>query len=107
MRSGLMNALTKNNILDENQNPIAVQIPIGEFEHLEALLETYGLFQLMADPIDGERPSQTAARQNPPSQSFTAAAQKYVGCLDCGPPDLSTHPPTIHDRLRRTMPPEN
>ncbi len=25
-------------------------------------------------------------------QSFTAAAQSYIGCLDGGPPDLSTNP---------------
>jgi RelB Antitoxin alpha helical domain len=93
----MMNALTKNYILDENQNPIAVQIPIGEFEHLEALLENYGLLQLMADPIDSERLANAKALQNPPSQSFTAAAQKYVGCLDGGPPDLSTNPQYMTD----------
>ena len=56
-----MQTLTKNDILDENQNAIAVQIPIAEFEHLEELLENYGLLQLMNDPIDSDRLSQTDA----------------------------------------------
>jgi RelB Antitoxin alpha helical domain len=50
-----MNALTKNYVLDENQKTIAVQIPIAEFEHLEELLENYGLLQLMNDPVDSDR----------------------------------------------------
>ena len=50
-----MQTLTKNCILNENQNAIAVQIPIAEFEHLEELLENYGLLQLMNDPIDSDR----------------------------------------------------
>ncbi len=49
-----MNAITKNYVLDENQNAIAVQIPIAEFEHLEEILENYGLLQLMNDPIDSD-----------------------------------------------------
>ena len=56
-----MQTLTKNYILDENQNAIAVQIPIAEFEHLEELLENYGLLQLMEDPIDSDRLSKADA----------------------------------------------
>jgi len=56
-----MQTLTKNYILDENQNAIAVQIPIAEFEHLEELLENYGLLQLMDDPVDSDRLSKTDA----------------------------------------------
>jgi len=52
--SNTMQTLAKNYILDENQNVIAVQIPIAEFEQLEELLENYGLLQLMEDPIDSE-----------------------------------------------------
>jgi hypothetical protein len=37
-----MFALRKNYVLDENQQPIAVQIAIGDFERLEAILEDYG-----------------------------------------------------------------
>ena len=32
----------KNIVLDENQKPIAVQIPIEEFEQLEEVIENYG-----------------------------------------------------------------
>jgi len=53
--------LTKNCILNENQNAIAVQLLIAEFEHLEELLENYGLLQLMNDPIDSDRLSKTDA----------------------------------------------
>jgi len=64
-----MNAITKNYVLDENQNAIAVQIPmtygrsetIAEFEHLEEILENYGLLQLMNDPIDSDRLSKAEA----------------------------------------------
>lgn len=37
----------KNYILDENQQPIAVQIPIAELEQIEEILENYGLAKLM------------------------------------------------------------
>jgi hypothetical protein len=56
-----MNALTKNYVLDENQKTIAVQIPIAEFEHLEELLENYGLLQLMNEPVDSDRLSKAEA----------------------------------------------
>ena len=56
-----MQTLTKNYIFDENQNAIAVQIPIAEFEHLEELLENYGLLQLMDDSVDSDRLSKTDA----------------------------------------------
>ena len=45
----------KNVVLDENQKPIAVQIPIEEFEHLEELIENYGLAQLMDEVKNDER----------------------------------------------------
>lgn len=45
----------KNYLLDENQQPIAVQIPIAEFEKIEEILEDYGLAQLM-DEIKDEEP---------------------------------------------------
>lgn len=34
--------------MDENQQPIAVQIPIADFEKIEEILENYGLVKLMA-----------------------------------------------------------
>ncbi|MGB9499053.1 MAG: hypothetical protein ACKVE4_04745 [Dissulfuribacterales bacterium] len=35
--------IRKHIVLDENRKPIAVQIPIGEFERLEEVIENYGL----------------------------------------------------------------
>ena len=45
----------KNIVLDENQKPIAVQIPIGDFERLEEIIENYGLAKLMDEVKDDER----------------------------------------------------
>lgn len=42
-------------VLDENQIPIAVQIPLAEFERLEEAIENYGLVQLMDEVQDDER----------------------------------------------------
>ncbi|MBW4568868.1 MAG: hypothetical protein KME31_12820 [Tolypothrix carrinoi HA7290-LM1] len=41
--------INKNYLMDENQQPIAVQIPIAEFEKIEEILENYGLVQLMQE----------------------------------------------------------
>ena len=45
----------KHYVLDENQNPIAVQIPLPEFERLEEVIENYGLAQLIDEAQDEER----------------------------------------------------
>ncbi len=45
----------KNIVLDESQKPIAVQIPIEEFERLEELIENYGLAKLMDETVDDEQ----------------------------------------------------
>ncbi|MBG1270030.1 hypothetical protein F8S12_28465 [Nostoc sp. WHI] len=45
----------KNYVLDENQRPIAVQIPIAEFEKIEEILEDYGLAKLMEE-VEKEEP---------------------------------------------------
>lgn len=42
-------------VLDENQNPFAVQIPIEEFERLEEILENYGLSKLMDEVVNDEK----------------------------------------------------
>ncbi len=42
-------------VLDENQRPFAVQIPIEEFERLEDVIENYGLSKLMDDVKDDEK----------------------------------------------------
>ncbi len=47
--------LHKNYIFDENQQPIAVQIPIAEFEKIEEILEDYGLAKLMEE-VEDETP---------------------------------------------------
>jgi hypothetical protein len=45
----------KNYVFDENQQPIAVQISIAEFEKIEAILEDYGLAKLMEE-VQNEKP---------------------------------------------------
>ena len=47
--------LHKSIVLDENQKPIAVQIPIEEFERMEELLENYGLAKMMDEVADDEQ----------------------------------------------------
>ena len=51
----------KNIVLDENQQPIAVQIPIAEFEKIEEILEDYGLAKLMKESKNEERLSKEEA----------------------------------------------
>ncbi len=57
-----MLTIHKNIVLDENQKPIAVQIPIEEFERLEELIENYGLAQLMDEVKNDERLSVQEAK---------------------------------------------
>jgi hypothetical protein len=45
----------KKTVLDENQRPFAIQIPIEEFERLEEIIENYGLAKLMDEAIEDER----------------------------------------------------
>jgi acetyl-CoA carboxylase beta subunit len=42
-------------VLDEDQRPFAVQIPIKEFERLEEVLENYGLSKLMDEVKDEDK----------------------------------------------------
>jgi hypothetical protein len=46
--------INKNYVLDKNQNPIAVQIPIAEFEKIEEILEDYGLGKLIEEVENDE-----------------------------------------------------
>ena len=46
--------INKSYLLDSNQNPIAVQIPLAEFEKIEEILENYGLAKLMDETKDEE-----------------------------------------------------
>ncbi len=45
--------INKKYILDTNQKPIAVQIPIAEFKQIEEILENYGLSKLIEE-VDKE-----------------------------------------------------
>jgi hypothetical protein len=54
--------LHKNIVLDENQKPIAVQIPIEEFQRLEEVLENYGLAKLIDEVADDEQFSVNEAK---------------------------------------------
>ena len=54
--------LHKNIVLDENQNPIAVQIPIEEFERMEEVIENHGLAKLMDEVADDEQLSLQEAK---------------------------------------------
>ncbi len=47
--------IRKNVVLDENQKPTAVQIPIEDFERLEEIIENYGLAKLMNEVGNDER----------------------------------------------------
>ena len=42
-------------VLDEDQRPFAIQIPIKEFERLEEVLENYGLSRLMDEVKDEDK----------------------------------------------------
>ena len=55
--------LHKSIVLDENQKPIAVQIPIEEFERMEEVIENYGLVKLMDEVADDEQLSVHEAKQ--------------------------------------------
>jgi hypothetical protein len=49
-------------LLDEKQKPVAVQIPIEEFDLLEELIENYGLSKLMDEVKDDKRLSVAEAK---------------------------------------------
>jgi len=54
--------LHKSIVVDENQKPIAVQIPIEEFERMEEVIENYGLARLMDEAVDDEQLSVQEAK---------------------------------------------
>ena len=47
--------LHKSIVLDDNQKPIAIQIPIEEFERMEEVIENYGLAKMMDEVADDEQ----------------------------------------------------
>lgn len=46
--------ITKSYVLDKDKKPIAVQIPIAEFEKIEEILEDYGLGKLIEEVENDE-----------------------------------------------------
>ncbi|HEX9735916.1 MAG TPA: hypothetical protein VGG06_28475 [Thermoanaerobaculia bacterium] len=52
----------KQYVLDEDRRPVAVQVPIDEFQRIEEVLEDYGLARLMDEREDDERLSREAAK---------------------------------------------
>jgi RelB Antitoxin alpha helical domain len=66
--------ITKNYVMDENQQPIAVQISIADFEKIEEILENYGLIKLMAESEDEERLTKDEAWKY-----YQSLKQKNVG----------------------------
>lgn len=48
-----MLTIHKNIVLDDQQKPFAVQIPIEEFKLLEEVIENYGLSKLI-DEVSGD-----------------------------------------------------
>ena len=51
-------------VLDENDRPFAVQIPIEEFEQMEEIIENYGLSKLIDEVADDERLSIQEAKKH-------------------------------------------
>jgi len=49
-------------VVDENQKPVAVQIPFDEFQRIEEVIENFGLAKLMVEAEDDERLSGDAAK---------------------------------------------
>ncbi|MEE4358217.1 MAG: hypothetical protein V2I97_17235 [Desulfococcaceae bacterium] len=56
-----MLAINKYYLYDESHKPVAVQIPISDFEHLEEIIENYGLSRLMDETRTDERLSGESA----------------------------------------------
>ena len=71
----------KSIVVNENQKPIAVQIPFAEFERIEEVIENFGLAKLMAETEDDERLSggnRSQACRTPPERDSQ-------GCLELPP----------------------
>ena len=60
-KNNKMLEINKSYVVNENQQPIAVIIPLEQFEKIEELLENYGLAKLMQETEDDERLSQEQA----------------------------------------------
>ena len=58
-----MLVIHKKIVLDEQQKPFAVQIPIEEFERVEEVIENYGLSKLIDEVSDDEKLSVEDAKR--------------------------------------------
>jgi RelB Antitoxin alpha helical domain len=47
--------IPKQYVTDENQKPLAVQIPIATFQQIEEILENFGLVKLMKEVEEDEK----------------------------------------------------
>lgn len=52
----------KSIVVDENQKPVAVQIPFDELQRIEEVIENYGLAKLIGEVEEDERLSGEAAK---------------------------------------------
>jgi PHD/YefM family antitoxin component YafN of YafNO toxin-antitoxin module len=50
-------------VVDKNSKPVAVQIPIKEFERLEEVIENHGLAKLMDEVADDEQLTSEEAKR--------------------------------------------
>ena len=66
-------------VLDEDQRPFAVQVPIKEFERLEEIIENYGLSKLMDEVKDEEKLSIEDARTHYKSLKTNVEGLVYQG----------------------------
>jgi RelB Antitoxin alpha helical domain len=53
----------KSIVVDENQKPVAVQIPFDEFQRIEEVIENFGLAKLMDETESDERLAGDAAKE--------------------------------------------
>ena len=73
--------INKNYLLDSDRKPIAVQIPIAEFEKIEEILEDYGLAQLMDETRDDE----TLKKQEAEAMEYLASLKANNASKDMTP----------------------
>ncbi len=58
-----MKSIKKKYIVDEQNRRVAVQIPIGTFQHIEEILENYALVQLIDENQDEEKLTLNEAKE--------------------------------------------
>ncbi len=53
----------KSIVVDENQRPVAVQLPYDEFQRIEEVIENFGLAKLMDETESDERLAGDTAKE--------------------------------------------